>query len=370
MLLTACGRDPLTILGTAKQTTLPNTLSNPNLVNVRDSGAVGDGATDDTAAFARAIATLALTGGTIFVPAGVYLIDPVQAVRLTDNLTLSLAPDAVLQAIPVTSANTGIIWVRNAKNVRVEGGTIVGERNGHLGTTGEWGMGIRCEGSSDMTIDGVNVRDCWGDGIYVGNSAANRESQRVTITNCTVRNNRRQGLSMVGCIGGLIADSEFTDTNGTGPEAGIDLEPNPGYRVTGVTIRNCVAARNKSYGILLAGAVTGDSGVSENRILSSRFTDNVLDGAALIRGVTLCHFEGNNFARNGNNGIQVIASCQNDIVSNTFQTNGCDNPADYASVRLVDGSSNNTVSGNSYLPVGAMATVTLATPDCLNNVVG
>src|SRR5699024_1445195 len=39
-------------------------------VNVKDFGAVGDGTTDDTAAFQSAMDTLAATGGTLFLPPG------------------------------------------------------------------------------------------------------------------------------------------------------------------------------------------------------------------------------------------------------------------------------------------------------------
>jgi parallel beta-helix repeat protein len=226
-------------------------------------------------------------------------------------------------------------------------------------------MGVRFEGCSDVTVEGVAVRDCWGDGIYVGNTATSRESQRVTITACTVRNNRRQGLSIVGCIGAVVENSEFSDTNGTAPESGIDLEPNPGYRVTDVTIRNCVAARNKGYGILLYGGAAS-SVVSGNKVLFSQCTDNSLDGAALLQGPTLSHFEGNTLQGNANNGIQLIASSQNEFVSNTFRDNGGANPL-YASLRLANGSSDNTISSNSYLPAGALPEVALITPDCVNN---
>ena len=44
--------------------------------NVRDFGAMGDGVTDDTVAFQAAINTAyANSGGTVFVPAGYYLIN-------------------------------------------------------------------------------------------------------------------------------------------------------------------------------------------------------------------------------------------------------------------------------------------------------
>ncbi|MGB9587886.1 MAG: glycosyl hydrolase family 28-related protein [Armatimonadota bacterium] len=46
----------------------------PSQVNVREFGAKGDGTTDDTAAFQRALESVAEKGGTVFVPIGNYLI--------------------------------------------------------------------------------------------------------------------------------------------------------------------------------------------------------------------------------------------------------------------------------------------------------
>ncbi|MDH7601619.1 MAG: glycosyl hydrolase family 28-related protein [Armatimonadota bacterium] len=46
----------------------------PAQVNVRDFGAKGDGVTDDTAAFQAALDSMRESGGTVFVPAGTYLI--------------------------------------------------------------------------------------------------------------------------------------------------------------------------------------------------------------------------------------------------------------------------------------------------------
>jgi parallel beta-helix repeat protein len=202
----------------------------------------------------------------------------------------------------------------------------------------------------------------------VGATAKNGESRRVTISRCIVRNNRRQGLSVTGCIGGLVENSEFTDTRGTAPQSGIDLEPNSTLRVTDVTIRNCIADRNAGYGILLCNPT-----VSAIKISSTQCNDNALDGATLLRGVTLSRIEGCRFERNKNNGVHLIGSSQNEVVSNTFRSNGRADVSRYASVRLVDGSSNNVISANTFVhgPQGnhrtSVVDVTEATADCINN---
>ncbi|MEG3185255.1 glycosyl hydrolase family 28-related protein, partial [Lysobacter erysipheiresistens] len=60
----------------------PNRARGSASINVRNHGARGNGRTDDTAAFQRAINALPSTGGTVVVPDGTYMIDAVRKVRL------------------------------------------------------------------------------------------------------------------------------------------------------------------------------------------------------------------------------------------------------------------------------------------------
>ena len=54
------------------------------------------------------------------------------------------------------------------------------------------------------------------------------------ITNLNCHHNYRQGLSIASASSLLIVDSRFTDTNGTAPMCGVDLEPDWGfYRLVG-----------------------------------------------------------------------------------------------------------------------------------------
>jgi parallel beta-helix repeat protein len=328
---------------------------------------VGDGLTDDTAAFARAIASLGTAGGMVYVPGGTYLIDPLQSVRLTSNITLQLASDAVLKAKAVGTTSYSIVLACDVQNVCIAGGTIIGERNAHLGTTGEWGMGVRVIGSSDVRIDGVQILDCWGDGIYVGATAAHGESQRVTISKCIVRNNRRQGISITGCVGALVEDCEVTDTNGIDPESGIDLEPNAMLRVNDVTIRNCIAVRNSGFGILLNGG-----NVTDVRVESCQLKDNARDGS-WVNDASRCTFRNNTVERNSWCGLRLTGANNNQLLSNTFGSNCSGAPSHWFSILLANASSGNLIDRNIFVHgrgrVAGPPDVSLSTSDCVNNTI-
>jgi len=112
--------------------------------NIRDFGAKGDGTTLDTAAIQAAIdACNKDQGGTVLVPAGVFVIGTIE---IKSNVTLHIAAQGKLlgsadgkqyhaaDAIPLrgdstlADGNVGLIFAVNAENITIEGpGTIDGQ---------------------------------------------------------------------------------------------------------------------------------------------------------------------------------------------------------------------------------------------------
>lgn len=272
-----------------------------NQIDVRSKGARGDGKTDDTAAIQAAIDAIATTGGTVRVPAGNYMIDAARAISLRSNIRLEMAPDAQLTALPNTLKRYHVIRVWRASNVQIISGRVVGERDQHRGDKGEWGYGINIQASHKVLVDGTHIADCWGDGIWIGafgRGAKADISTDVTVQNVVSTNNRRQGLSLGPCQRVRILNSTFSNTHGTKPQSGIDLEPmgqgdtkdvliegctltgNYGcgveihHNVSGVVIRRCTIRDNHGYGVLAA--QMNDLWVDDNVI-----TDNGMNGVKL-----------------------------------------------------------------------------------------
>ncbi len=238
----------------------------PLVVNVKDAkfGARGDGTTDDTNAIQKAINAVAGTGGTVRVPDGVYRINAaarreagVHGLEIRGAMTLSLSSGATLQAIPNSSENYVVVMVfPGARDVNIIGGTIMGERGAHGGKTGEWGMGVSIVGAHHISVDGVISKENWGDGFYVSD-----ESSDVHFVNVVADHNRRQGLSIVSVDGMTVKDSTFSNTAGTLPEAGIDIEPNPGQAVRNVVITGSRFINNAGGGIQ-SGVPVADTGAA------------------------------------------------------------------------------------------------------------
>ena len=173
--------------------------------------------------------------GRFVIPAGDYMvrISAEKGTWLTvgDSTELIIEGNVKLEGNKWRSCD--IIRVTGS-NVLIHGnGSIVGDRMTHLGEEGEWGMGILFRGATDVTLNGLTIKDCWGDCVYVG-----KNSGKVTIENCCLDNGRRQGVSVTDADSVIIRNCTIANVSGTFPQYGIDIEPNRNCTVNYVLIEN------------------------------------------------------------------------------------------------------------------------------------
>lgn len=221
-------------------------------VSVSSFGATSGDNLEDTDTIQKAINSISKQGGgTVKFSKGIYLIDSLQSIQLRDNVTLKFEKGTILKSIPNSSERFELVRIHDVKNVNIIGNVeVVGERNEHEGVTGEWGFGISIRGSNDVYIENVNVRDFWGDGIYIGSTEKQNYNKNVVIKNARLHNNRRQGISIISAKDLKIINPVITNTNGTAPQSGIDIEPNHELEyLENIEIINMITENNKGYGL-------------------------------------------------------------------------------------------------------------------------
>lgn len=291
------------------------------LIDVISTGAIGNGIVDDTKAFQNAIDNAASKGGgTVLVPKGKYLIDADVSVKIKSYITFKMDTDAEIIAKPNSSDRSYIFMVMNVTDVNIIGGKITGERDAHIGTTGEWGMGIAVYAGTNVTINGTKINNCWGDGIVVGAKGgapwyASNASRNITIKNVISDNNRRQGLS-IGKANGVMVDScSFTNTGGTKPMDGIDIEPDLDT-AQNITIQNCTLANNKGNGVEM---YENSKSVIQNIVIKNNFIHNNTYGGYIQRAENV-EFTYNRIILNKYNpAIKAVDTVNCVLTPNTFQ---------------------------------------------------
>lgn len=135
-----------------------------------------------------------------------------------------LPPGCVLKDSGVLGASDRLVNITN-DNVHIEGWGAKVQMDRADYTTGEQRHGVYIYGAHDVTIEGLESSDSGGDGFYIGGAAGDPATD-VTLFMCKGDNNRRQGLSVVNARRFRDIDGEWTNTTGTAPSAGIDIEPN------------------------------------------------------------------------------------------------------------------------------------------------
>jgi len=122
-------------------------------------------------------------------------------------------------------------------------------------------MGLMLRSSLRVTVVETTFRDCWGDGVWVGDATWDQDtpSRDISLQSIICDNNRRQGMSVGSVIGLDVTGGLFENTNGTAPSAGIDLEPDYGVnRLQNIRILNVTTHNNTGGGIWIVPARLAD----------------------------------------------------------------------------------------------------------------
>lgn len=256
------------------------------IVSVTDYGTVGDGVADDTAAFQAALtATMSNGGGsknTLIVPAGTYKITSTltvgsqQHVIFAPGVTINLVPAANVTTTPLfTIANqSGVYFFGN-------GAVLAGTR------TGATGLGSACAfylyGTDNFCIHDFYIADFATDGlILTGDATGSGACQNGRIQNVVCTNNIRNGLSLISAISVQVIGGEYKNTNGagSGPWAGIDIEPNSDCWMEDVTIIGVRTYNNDGAGIQVTpGALSS--------VANKRFHVNIIGGRSYQDGASV-----------------------------------------------------------------------------------
>lgn len=206
-------------------------------------GLVGDGRTDNTAAF-RAL--LGHGGRAVHVKRGTYVTG---ALEIPGDTTLLLDPGVVIKDSGKLIPSAKLITIsHNNVYIRGPGAQVLSDAGAYQG--GEYRHGVFIVGATDVVIDGLQSNGNAGDGFYIGSDHSGKAALNVTLENCSALHNRRNGLSITAGIRIKVLHCTFSYTRGTAPQYGIDVEPS-GIRdpITDIKIADVRTVANAGGGI-------------------------------------------------------------------------------------------------------------------------
>lgn len=120
-----------------------------------------------------------------------------------------------------------VILCDEIENWKIIDPYIIGDRDTHIGTTGEWGHGIYVRGCRNFKMTNVYVEKCWGDGVVFGNgSVSGLSNVGGYVNSIKTYKCRRNGTVIASGQDIRIDYIEGIEIDGTAPMAALDIESN------------------------------------------------------------------------------------------------------------------------------------------------
>ena len=405
------GQDISSASAVATNATTLRSLANyfADIINVKDFGAQGNGSTDDTTAIQAAIT--AIGNGTLFFPAGTYIISSALTIPAQTSPLLQGAGMSATRIVQTSSSASGIIFGNTTSQTMPLGGgvrdmtidgstTPISSYSSGVGVTVEcandgfslnnllirgWGNGITIDQSFNGFYTNITVLYNYYNGIAYGSRGGYTAGAGNSFSGLNISN---FGSSLGGSPTGIaliLSGGEFwTNVDVTSYSTGINIAPGVGQYVDYNFFTNVLAdtntmngwAINGGSGLIYStvctncwGAYNGDNGlliegtgVNGFRWVGGRLRENAQSGAIIQNGATEVAIQSSEITANGRGstagtyfGIIAGANVSNfQITDNTIGNFGSAFTAQGTGIYLSSGTSNNIVVTNniSVSPAG------------------
>ena len=185
-----------------------------------------------------------------------------------DNVTLIFEPGVLLRGLSTADVPDAfgtfesLLRIDRADNVTILGGGATFQMfKREYEIFSEFRHCLDIFGATNVTVRDLNLIGAPGDGILIGPAftvtngvgLGDVPCRNITVINCTMDDNNRQGMSVTDVIGLRIDSCRFINTSGTLPQAGLDFEPFETFqRMQDILVTNSLFEGNNAPGVLVA----------------------------------------------------------------------------------------------------------------------
>ena len=112
---------------------------------------------------------------------------------------------------------------------------------------------LNLRGVRNFRVEGLTLAESGGDGIFIGGSWKDKRfvnSENVFLTDVVCDRNYRQGLSIIAVSNFVAKGCVFSNTKGTPPQSGVDIEPNQPFEfLSRIGFKDCRFENNAGRGL-------------------------------------------------------------------------------------------------------------------------
>jgi hypothetical protein len=233
--------------------------SKKSYASIVNASTFGWNATNATTAFVNAINS---ANDTIVIDkqASDWMINPTHF-EYVNNKTIIFENGVNLVARPgaFSGIYSTLFYLDECNNITVigYGATFKMQKNEYIAyNNSQYRHCISMMSCNNIKIYGLKLMDSGGDGILVASWTGitlQRYCENILLKDLWADNHYRQGISVISAQHLRIENCWFTNTAGTAPQAGVDIEPNQPYeRLIDIVFEKCRFTGNAGGGILIA----------------------------------------------------------------------------------------------------------------------
>lgn len=330
-----------------------NLVPENNTIYTAQFGILGDGTTDESV---KLKAFFAYDTANYIVNSANILIDDNMLISSNSKIVFN---DGTKITRKATSSNAyQMLKIINKTNVEIINAHLIGDKETHIGTSGESGHGIVVSYSQNVTLRDCFVEYTWGDGYYLGESfdtPKELDPLNYVLINCKASHCSRNGFSLTGGSNHKLINCSADHIDRTAPKCGLDIEPEGPDWQTISGLHNCeIINFNSSYNDVAGIQIAVMYGPADNIVIDGHVSSHEYEGVLYSqynyesRDIATSHVVYKNASISScNHGVHIYntdTSVDCSLLVQNVEVNGCNIASDGRGIWFQ--SQNNANSGN------------------------